>query len=78
MELTKYCSQVGRIKWTPWSPDGPPGVHLEAIWSPGGVQVDFGYNLAGPPAKESPCGLHVDFATPRGLLWSLGGFYGGG
>ena len=35
-------------------------VHLESIWSPGKLQVDFGKYLAGPSANENPHGLHLE------------------
>jgi hypothetical protein len=28
-------------RWSPWSPDGPCGVHVESMWSPHGVHVNF-------------------------------------
>jgi hypothetical protein len=57
---------------------GVQTVYLESIWSPGGLQVDFGKYLAGPPAKGNPHGLQVDSTSPCGVQWSPGGFYGGG
>ena len=61
VESTKmwiFLWKVGGVEWTPWTPGGVSGVHLESIWSPG----RFGKYLAGLPARK----LHMDSTwTPK-------------
>ena len=73
--MTPVKGKSNKVEW-----GGLHGLHVEGLdftRNPSGIHVETGNNLAGLPAKEIPCGVHVEHVESMDSRWIPPGIYGG-